>query len=259
MRELKIVLYRYWRPIDDPARRGSDGPVTMGLDGGVGRAMVDVIHLTARDAPARIDRTSRHAMIEHETTARRGASEIHTREGDDPVAAYVLADDGTFPNNGTLPVVVYRDAIELGDGDAARRAAAIIEDRFHEQRWGGVWRNGIFGYHHYHSTAHEVLCIATGTVRVQLGGDAGPVFDLVPGDVVVIPAGVAHKNLDASDDLVVVGAYPPHQIWDINTGGEEERPRADENIAAVPLPETDPVLGPDGPLMTLWSIDTASG
>lgn len=182
----------------------------------------------------------------------RDAIAPHRRETDDPVSSYLLADDGTFPNNAALPVVVYRDAIDFGDEDTAGRAAAIAEDRFHEQRWGGVWRNGIFSYHHYHSTAHEVLCIANGTVRVQLGGEQGPAFELQPGDVVVIPAGVAHRNLDASDDLVVVGAYPPHQIWDINTGDKDERPRADENIAEVPLPETDPVLGPDGPLMTLW-------
>ncbi|MDQ3539529.1 MAG: cupin domain-containing protein [Chloroflexota bacterium] len=178
------------------------------------------------------------------------AVQVHARASDDPVSSYLLTDDGTFPNNAALPVVIYREAIALDDEDAA----AIIEDRFHEQRWGGVWRNGIFSYHHYHSTAHEVLCVATGTVRAQLGGETGPVFDLEPGDVVVIPAGVAHKNLGASDDLVVVGAYPPHQIWDINTGDEDERPRADENIAAVPLPEIDPVLGPDGPIMALWGI-----
>lgn len=184
------------------------------------------------------------------------AVQVHARASDDPVGAYLLQDDGTYPNNGRLPVVVYREAIALDEDqeDTARHAAGIIEDRFHEQRWEGVWRNGIFSYHHYHSTAHEVLCIATGTVRVQLGGDNGPIFDLEPGDVVVIPAGVAHKNLESSDDLVVVGAYPPHQMWDLNTGGDEERPRADENIAAVPLPETDPVLGPDGPLIALWSV-----
>jgi len=182
------------------------------------------------------------------------AVQVHVRASDDPVSSYLLSDDGTFPNNAALPVVVYRDSIDFGDEDAA----AIIENRFHEQRWGGVWRNGIFSYHHYHSTAHEVLCIANGTVRAQLGGDQGPVFELEPGDVVVIPAGVAHRNLESSDDLVVVGAYPPHQIWDINTGGEDERPRADENIAEVPLPETDPVLGPDGPLMDLWGIGASS-
>lgn len=169
---------------------------------------------------------------------------------DVPVVSQVIGDDGTFPNNATLSVVVYRQGIAVDAEDPA----AIIEDRFHEQHWGGTWRNGIFPYHHYHSTAHEVLCVASGTVSVQLGGEAGPVATLVPGDVVVIPAGVAHKNLESSDDLVVVGAYPPHQIWDLNTGGAEERPRADGNIAAVPLPEMDPVLGESGPLIDLWGI-----
>jgi uncharacterized protein YjlB len=174
----------------------------------------------------------------------------HIIPDDVPVVSQVIQDDGTFPNNAALPVVIYRQGIAVDDDDPA----VIVEQRFHEQHWGGVWRNGIFPYHHYHSTAHEVLCVASGEVTVQLGGDAGPIAKLTPGDVVVIPAGVAHKNLDSGDDLVVVGAYPPHQIWDINTGGAEERPRADENIAAVPLPEMDPVLGESGPLIDLWGI-----
>ena len=33
--------------------------------------------------------------------------------------------------------------------------------------------------------------------------------------MVIIPAGVGHKNLGASPDLCVVGAYPPNQTPDI--------------------------------------------
>ena len=167
---------------------------------------------------------------------------------DDGFETFLLRDDGTFPNNAHLRVILYRDAIMFEGGDRAE----TVEHVFQEHGWNGVWRNGIFGYHHYHATAHEVLGVATGTVTVQLGGDEGPILDLLAGDVVVLPAGVAHRNVDSSDDFVVVGAYPPGQIWDINTGGDDERPRVDDSIAAVPLPKSDPVYGPEGPLVSLW-------
>ena len=72
------------------------------------------------------------------------------------------------------------------------------------------------------------------------------------GDVIIIPAGVAHKNIDQSPDFKVVGAYPKGQTWDMNYGKSDERPLADERIKKVPLPMHDPVFGKTGPLMRLW-------
>jgi uncharacterized protein YjlB len=167
---------------------------------------------------------------------------------DDGFETFLLPDDGTFPNNDRLRVILYRDVVMFEGDDPA----AAIEKVFLEHGWEGTWRNGIFGYHHFHATAHEALGVATGMVSLQLGGEEGPLVDLGPGDVVILPAGVSHKNIASSDDLVVVGAYPPGQIWDINTGGNDERPRVDQSIANVPLPVTDPVYGPGGPLVSLW-------
>lgn len=163
------------------------------------------------------------------------------------VEKFGLQDDGTFPNS-VLPLLLYRDAIAAERPDPA----AAFERRFGENRWGALWRNGIYSFHHFHSTAHEVLGIARGTARVQFGGDSGVTVDVGPGDVVVIPAGVAHKNLGSSGDLLVVGGYPRGQDWDMNRGRSGERPMVDENIAAVPLPQTDPVEGETGPLIEAW-------
>ena len=87
---------------------------------------------------------------------------------------------------------------------------------------------------------------------MQLGGASGITETVQAGDVILIPAGVGHKNLGASDDLRVIGAYPPGQQWDLCTGRPEERPRADAAIARVPLPTTDPVYGGQGPLLAYW-------
>jgi uncharacterized protein YjlB len=47
---------------------------------------------------------------------------------------------------------------------------------------------------------------------------------------------VAHKNIESSDDFGVVGAYPEGQDWYMNYGKPGERPKADKNIARLPLP-----------------------
>lgn len=178
------------------------------------------------------------------------SSQANDVTGDGSITSFALGDDGTWPNNARYPLVVYRRAVAMDNDEPAQ----LLEDRFHDQRWSGVWRNGIFGYHHFHSTAHEVLGIATGTARVQFGGDSGPVLDLAPGDVVVVPAGVAHRRIRGSDDLVVVGAYPNNQIWDVMTGEADERERALEHIPRVEPPVTDPVLGESGPLLDIWNL-----
>ena len=65
--------------------------------------------------------------------------------------------------------------------DAAREASKC-EALFARNGWLGAWVDGIYSFHHFHSTRHEVLA----------------------------------------------------------------------NIRAVPLPDADPVQGPDGPLTAIW-------
>ena len=86
----------------------------------------------------------------------------------------------------------------------------------------------------------------------QFGGEKGVILSVKRGDVVIIPAGVAHNNLGASQDFRVVGAYPLGQRADLNDGKSGERPQADENIAHVALPELDPVYGAESPLTNYW-------
>ena len=97
-----------------------------------------------------------------------------------------------------------------------------------------------------------MLAIARGTVNVHLGGEQGVVTTVKAGDVILIPAGVGHKNLGASPDLLVIGAYPPGPYCDLCYGRPEERPHVLENIEQVEPPATDPVFGSDGPLFVHW-------
>jgi uncharacterized protein YjlB len=68
----------------------------------------------------------------------------------------------------------------------------------------------------------------------------------------VLPAGTGHCNAGSSADLLVVGAYPNGMRWDLRRGDPAERDEVLANIAAVPLPDADPVQGPNGALNELW-------
>lgn len=163
------------------------------------------------------------------------------------IEEHFFADDGLVPNNPSLPLIVYRGALETGP-----RCVGECETLFADNGWGGAWRNGIYAHHHYHSSAHEVLGIAAGSVRVRLGGETGTTVELRAGDVVVVPAGVGHKNEGSSPDLVVVGAYPGGKSPDICSPTAQHRDRVLHNIREVPLPARDPVYGQLGPLLERW-------
>jgi uncharacterized protein YjlB len=160
---------------------------------------------------------------------------------------YLFADDGVVPNNPRLPLIVYRGALGTA-GDAAASCVTL----FDRNGWTGAWKNGVYAHHHYHSSAHEVLGVVAGWVRVRLGGEGGQTVELRAGDVVVIPAGVAHKNEGASPDHLVVGAYPRGQSPDMRSPGVAGHTSALPQIAVVPLPAGDPVHGSSGPLVERW-------
>lgn len=154
-----------------------------------------------------------------------------------------FADDGRIPNS-TLPLLVLRAVLPADAG--------AIEQVFARNGWTGAWRDGVYPFHHFHSTAHEVLGVARGRARVRFGGPEGAALELGAGDAAVIPAGVGHCNEGASDDFLVVGAYPGGAAWDVRRGEPAERAEVLRNLAAVTLPETDPVHGAGGPLVRLW-------
>ncbi len=105
-------------------------------------------------------------------------------------------DDGVYPGS-VLPVLLYRAAITA---DAQDRAS-VFERGFAQNDWRNSWRNGVYSFAHYHSTAHEALGVYSGSARLRLGG---------------------------------------------------ERPKSDHTIAALPIPDYDPIYGVAGPLRQIW-------
>jgi uncharacterized protein YjlB len=161
--------------------------------------------------------------------------------------SFIFPDDGLVHNN-SLPFLLYKGAIDLDNGDPEQ----AIEDRFAANGWGQTWRNGIYDYLHYHATVHEVLGVARGRALVRFGGDHGEDFEIRRGDVAILPAGTGHQCLSASEDLSVVGAYPPGPQMQISRPTPQNYELATKTIPLVALPKTDPVYGLHGPLVELW-------
>jgi uncharacterized protein YjlB len=167
----------------------------------------------------------------------------------EPLALMFADDRASVPNNPRLPFLVYRNAIDLS---GTPNPEEVIEATFKENGWGEMWRNGIYPYVHYHSMIHEALGIARGRAKVRFGGPEGRDFDIGSGDVVVLPAGTGHQCLWAAPELVVIGAYPRAGRYNLCRGSKAEHAKALLTIPQVPVPNSDPVYGEDGPLCRLW-------
>jgi uncharacterized protein YjlB len=159
----------------------------------------------------------------------------------------LISSNGAFPNNDQLPVLLYKGVLELPDEDADK----VVEKIFAINKWSNAWTNGIYDYHHYHSITHEVLGVISGSCVVALGGSDEKQYTVQKGDVLIIPAGVAHKNISSDNNFKCVGAYPGGAEYDIKRGKPGEKSEAEKNIQHVPLPEKDPVYG-KGPLQKFW-------
>src|SRR4051794_18138898 len=77
-----------------------------------------------------------------------------------------LSRNAWVPNNEHLPVLLYRGAIRATTPEG-------FEKIFQANGWPAQWRNGVYDFHHYHSTAHEVLGFVRGHAHIVLGGEKG--------------------------------------------------------------------------------------
>ena len=169
---------------------------------------------------------------------------------------FLFDDDGYVPNNPKLPFVVYRGAVDLaGTPDPEELVEKVISGN----GWGEIWRNGIYEYVHYHSMIHEALGIARGRAKVRFGGKQGRGAGNrrrrrrhpARRHRTSMPVGVARSDGDrrlsrrAGNSTSAAAARP-------------STPKRSSAIPKVPMPDTDPVYGKHGPLLTLWRGVTQS-
>ncbi len=167
---------------------------------------------------------------------------------DDTFETIFVPENSGIPNNPILPAVVAAKAV--GSNVTANEVRAT----YRRNGWGGTWIYTVFDYHHYHPASHEVLTCVSGSAKLQLGGPEGPVVDVQPGDAIILPAGFGHKRVTSTSGFAVVGAYPQGQESPaIIPAGGLDLDKAHAEIAATALPKTDPLSGPNGPLMTAWA------
>lgn len=122
----------------------------------------------------------------------------------------------TKPNkhcpNSTLPVLVFRNAFP-NDLTVESATAALDENGWFS---GGVFKH--YPTHHYHANTHEAYIAVAGHTKCLYG--VGPLddpadgitFEMKAGDCAVHAAGVAHKNLESSEDYMYIGAYPKGKV-----------------------------------------------
>lgn len=156
------------------------------------------------------------------------------------VESLLLSDDGRFANS-PYPARVYR-AVFAGRGSrsSAEDMALAFEALFEVNGWPPAWRAGLYPVPHYHGAAHEVLGVFRGWAKARLGGERGPSVTIGVGDVLLLPAGVAHENRGDSGDFLAVGAYPRGMRVDMRY---ERHREADLGRLASVSPPTDPVFG----------------
>ncbi|KAI1761023.1 hypothetical protein GGR53DRAFT_46215 [Hypoxylon sp. FL1150] len=207
------------------------------------------------------------------------------------VKKYHLPPTRLIPNS-PHPLLHYKGLLY----EPSQRRPEDIHDTLEGNGWKTQWifRYGPTQASHYHSRIHEAMVVLTGTATIRFGvADTDPDLDkntwgnareeggvdiaAAPGDVFVIPAGVAHKTYDANPSaefslltpgegrgipgptvrealasvqllgFTMMGAYPKDcGSWDFAVGGDSAG-----NFEAswnVPKPEKDPFLldAPEG-------------
>ena len=177
------------------------------------------------------------------------SSNVLTPLKDLRVSKHFIPAYGHTPNTSiqNKPLLIYHSAF------SPQANASSIES--HLQSVNVVepqWRYTMYSTSHFHSTSHEVLAVAAGEARLCFGHEDNPnrvEETLRKGDVIIMPAGVAHRLLeDKSGGFSMVGSYPKGCSWDMCYGkaGEESKIKAIRHLAWF---SRDPIYGDQGPVL----------
>ncbi|KAF2860753.1 hypothetical protein K470DRAFT_257540 [Piedraia hortae CBS 480.64] len=124
------------------------------------------------------------------------------------VTHHIIPAHGNTPNTSIKhkPLLIYHTAFPPTTGS--------IEIEHHLHTIGEVesqWRRTMYSTSHFHTTSHEVLAVSSGASRLLFGHE--DISERVEacverGDVIVIPAGVAHLLVEDEVGLIWWGSIP---------------------------------------------------
>lgn len=141
------------------------------------------------------------------------------------------------------PLLIYHNAFQNSSAskiEAQLKSVGVVAP---------AWRYTMYSQSHFHSTTHEVLSIASGSAKCCFGHEDNPDRIepvLSAGDVVIVPAGVAHRLLEDRGGFQMVGSYPTGKDWDMCYGKASEEDKV-KGIASLGWFQKDPVYGESGP------------
>lgn len=217
------------------------------------------------------------------------------------IKSYTLRPTALVPNS-PLPLLHHVGLLS----EESERTSGYVYDLFQSNGWQVQWlvRYGHTQRSHYHSASHECMAVLTGSATIRFGvadteadmeknthgsacEEGGLELRVNAGDLLIIPAGVAHKTYNAVpardferlspgdghqvgdgalrdayraielSGFTMLGAYPKGCQWDFLEGGESDGDY--EAVWNVPKPDTDPVFGKDRQgLLSFWEKPTTS-
>jgi uncharacterized protein YjlB len=162
------------------------------------------------------------------------------------IEKFYFEGNGRIPNS-RLPLLIYRDVIKWD--------VPGMEAIMRVNKWVPSWHahHGMWPRHHFHTEAHEIICVTRGVHTAQFGGHDGVRGTLETGDVIVIPAGVGHRGLEFSDDLNLTGGFHEgYGIVDFRMGFPDEYEQVSQQARLIPVLDYDPFFGVGGPLAEIW-------
>ncbi|KAL4920723.1 hypothetical protein BDW62DRAFT_176099 [Aspergillus aurantiobrunneus] len=211
------------------------------------------------------------------------------------VIPYSIQPTNLIPNS-PKPLLLYKGCF-LRDGKVD---PALAFDTFSHNGWDVQWVTtyGHYQRSHYHATTHEAMVVLSGPGTIRWGtadygddpqkhtyggaSEEGPLYcEVEPGDLFVIPAGVAHKSYDsrapnpapvsltgggahrivaedprkvvselAVSGFTMMGAYPRGMDWGWAEGGDHVGRY--KSVWDVSNPDSDPFFGGDGGIHRYW-------